>query len=1845
MATRGAGMHWRTSRHRGAGWSVVLLMLSVSLVGGASTAKGQAVLPELPALSQEGFSDPCGVATDDGGDLYVSSYNTKAIKVYSAAGSFIKEFSTAGIGGEGPCGIAVDSAGNVYVTRWGTDIFKYKPSAYPPTGTTTWAPDTAGTTSETGFIASGNSAAVDPKTDNVYIAQGSHISAYQSNGTPISETIGSGVAGANYYGVDVYGKSGNVYATDVAHSKALIFDPTGATVLKEISGAGTPTGAFSFNAFGNVAYLAVDQANGNVYVGDIPAHAAVVAFDEAGNYLTTITHSPVFSTAEPSDIAIDGSKTSPSKGTVYISSLDNHVYAFGPLPPIHPELPALSQEGFSDPCGVATDDGGDLYVSSYNTKAIKVYSAAGSFIKEFSTAGIGGEGPCGIAVDSAGNVYVTRWGTDIFKYKPSAYPPTGTTTWAPDTAGTTSETGFIASGNSAAVDPKTDNVYIAQGSHISAYQSNGTPISETIGSGVAGANYYGVDVYGKSGNVYATDVAHSKALIFDPTGATVLKEISGAGTPTGAFSFNAFGNVAYLAVDQANGNVYVGDIPAHAAVVAFDEAGNYLTTITHSPVFSTAEPSDIAIDGSKTSPSKGTVYISSLDNHVYAFGPLPPSGFEMTVAKAGPGLGTVTSEPGGINCGPGCKASFAESETVTLTATPDPPSAFDRWSGCDVAAGNKCEVTLEEAREVIAYFSDPPAVAEEKATHLTSTSARLEGEVNPNGEAASYQFEYLSLARYEANGNSFIGPNAPAKAPASPASIGTGNAPVAAVEQVGGLAPATAYRFRLIASNPTGTRKGEARAFATYTLPNSFVGTCPANEALRTGPSATLPDCRAYEQASPIDKNGGTLQGKVASVKAASKGAAISFESAAGIPGGKGSQDFPAYLASRSAGSWSTQGLLPSATEGQGGSVLGWTPDFSYVFNRATKYGTGSELLERSTADTGQAKVSPYTEPSPGYTMAASTDDGARVFFEANAQPPLTSGGPVPSAPERRNLYTWERSTGKRLLAGVLPDGSAPLGGSVAGGTGAGSYLQDSHALSGAGDSVYFTAPEPAKITGRLYLRINPIAEETAEKDISGNCEPDASLACTLAVSASEKTNGTGLEGHDAAGSRPAAFMVASTDGSVAYLTSSEKLTDDANTGPEPQPAAIARADIANGANGNLSFLPADAVGVTVHGEYIYWTDPGEGEAELEGTIGRAKLGVSGPEAVDDEYLAGLFNPRDIAVDSEHLYWTEARAGGDGEGTIGRAKVGAAEAEEVDQDCITGAHRPHGIDVDDAFIYWVNIGSESIGRADITSGCGNANSSKNLTFVENSARGDVVVNNTYLYYSRLGSCDINGNCNGFIRRRLLDGTGADFNDCPTIVDAGKSTDPGPSIALDASHIYWVNTKANAIGRAELQDCTNDDSAFIAGAAGPRGLALDSGHIYWSANQEVQPNPGNDLYRFEADGSAGQRLTDIAVDTVRESGIEAQGVLGGSADGSYLYYTANGIPTAGVANSPNSNGEKAEPGNCQGPLGLNAGTCNLYLWHEGQTTFIARLEASGGPAGDFSNWVPRPAVNGAFGNTYQKTARVTPDGRTLLFRSQRQLSAYDNQGVPEFYRYVAGASGPACLTCSPAGAPPTNLPRLGSITEPRVAAGNPAYVLSRNLSIDGRRFFFETTDALVGADTNGEDGCPIVGADIQNYPACLDVYEWEAKGSGSCKSDAQNGGCLYLLSTGEDDEPALFGDANESGDDAFIFTTDQLVPQDGDDLLDAYDVRVGGGIASQHTKEAPPCLGEAGCRAPGPQVPTASQSGSLSFSGADDPKPSRHHHAKKHHRKKHTKHRRRGKSHKHRRAAKTSGRAR
>jgi len=82
------------------------------------------------------------------------------------------------------------------------------------------------------------------------------------------------------------------------------------------------------------------------------------------------------------------------------------------------------------------------------------------------------------------------------------------------------------------------------------------------------------------------------------------------------------------------------------------------------------------------------------------------AGFSLAVDKFGDG--SITSSPGGIDCGTDCTsqaATYSSGTTVALTPTADPGSTFSHWSGCDSVSGDSCTLDMDGDHTVFATFA------------------------------------------------------------------------------------------------------------------------------------------------------------------------------------------------------------------------------------------------------------------------------------------------------------------------------------------------------------------------------------------------------------------------------------------------------------------------------------------------------------------------------------------------------------------------------------------------------------------------------------------------------------------------------------------------------------------------------------------------------------------------------------------------------------------------------------------------------------------------------------------------------------------------------------------------------------------------------------------------------------------------------------------------------------------------------------------------------------------------------------------------------------------------------------
>jgi hypothetical protein len=332
---------------------------------------------------------------------------------------------------------------------------------------------------------------------------------------------------------------------------------------------------------------------------------------------------------------------------------------------------------------------------------------------------------------------------------------------------------------------------------------------------------------------------------------------------------------------------------------------------------------------------------------------------------------------------------------------------------------------------------------------------------------------------------------------------------------------------------------------------------------------------------------------------------------------------------------------------------------------------------------------------------------------------------------------------------------------------------------------------------------------------------------------------------------------------------------------------------------------------------------------------------------------------------------------------------------------------------------------------------------------------------------------------------------------------------------------------------------------------------DGSQIFFTSSEQLTDVPGGGLYRYDASepDSSSENLMLLA-------GF-ANGVIGTSEDGSYVYFTA-------------------EDG--------GSGGAHIYLWHEGELRQVAGvnrglelslIEAS-------KSWDSSSTPNG----------RTSPDGTHLAFMSQGtdELTGYEQDnpncggyafaGPPctEVYVYDAiahgGAGRLACASCNPTGASATR----DATTVPLYAQGVSQLTSYRNrpISDDGRFVFFTTAERLVPEDTNGVE----------------DAYEYDTLSKDH-----------HLLSSGEDSSPSFFLDASGDGTDVFIATREQLSGWDTDQGMDLYDARIDGGLP-EPPPLPPSCQGDA-CQ-PSPLAPNDATPATHSTGPGNQSQRCRHH---------------------------------
>ncbi|HEV3070756.1 MAG TPA: hypothetical protein VGY76_04945 [Solirubrobacteraceae bacterium] len=389
---------------------------------------------------------------------------------------------------------------------------------------------------------------------------------------------------------------------------------------------------------------------------------------------------------------------------------------------------------------------------------------------------------------------------------------------------------------------------------------------------------------------------------------------------------------------------------------------------------------------------------------------------------------------------------------------------------------------------------------------------------------------------------------------------------------------------------------------------------------------------------------------------------------------------------------------------------------------------------------------------------------------------------------------------------------------------------------------------------------------------------------------------------------------------------------------------------------------------------------------------------------------------------------------------------------------------------------------------------------------------------------------------------------------------GERTTFSHAISNDGSRIFWTDTQTGP-DMEHLFVLENGTSTVPVSGAGAAE--------YWTATPDGRYAfyiEGGRLWRFDTSSNTREALTG--------EGAEVQGVVGVNetgADGAYLYFVADSVLTV----NHNAHGDSATPG-----------APNLYLLHEGVSTFVATLMPQDNSFLTSSEGIDRSGDWVA--NIARHASQVTSDGRHLVFQSYGSLTGYDNKykGVsePEVFVYSAEDARLACASCDPTGAPPANPePPPGASKLPASTINVETYA-PRLISENGSRVFFVSAQALASRDTNGAP----------------DVYEWEREGEGSCtpRTPARaNAGCVFLLSGGSSLYSSYLVDSDARGENVFFEHVGRLgqvqAPSDHNLL---YDARVDGGF----TPASQACEGS--CQVITPSSPSFGNPPSMTFSG-------------------------------------------
>ena len=196
-----------------------------------------------------------------------------------------------------------------------------------------------------------------------------------------------------------------------------------------------------------------------------------------------------------------------------------------------------------------------------------------------------------------------------------------------------------------------------------------------------------------------TVTGQARTLVVSPaTGITASGPAGGPFTPTtfqytlnatqgGSVAFAISGLPTWLTASATSGNVL--SITGTTVTFTVNASAATLAPNTYTSIITFTN----ATDGVGTTTRSATLTVA------------PSTTFDLTVARAGKGNGTVTGT--GINCGSDCTEPYAGGTSINLIATPAAGNSFAGWSGDCASFGTQpvCTLNMTSVKVAVATFN------------------------------------------------------------------------------------------------------------------------------------------------------------------------------------------------------------------------------------------------------------------------------------------------------------------------------------------------------------------------------------------------------------------------------------------------------------------------------------------------------------------------------------------------------------------------------------------------------------------------------------------------------------------------------------------------------------------------------------------------------------------------------------------------------------------------------------------------------------------------------------------------------------------------------------------------------------------------------------------------------------------------------------------------------------------------------------------------------------------------------------------------------------------------------------